>query len=212
MTFVGLIVDSAGTPSGENGETETESLGNPLTADLTQEFKDERTGYTLRFKWGGTYSSNGYDYLLEDDHRCVVFAKYFVDEDMNTRDRDNIKIENIKNSQDIIAEMVPYKVRRLLERGMSLETVEEATYTAGETITVDGCEATRFTGELVYTLAADDFRECTVVGYAIMGAKRPMLIWTTDISKDHEYMDELTDLVDRIILTFEDEPEKEEED
>jgi hypothetical protein len=200
------------TSLGENRKTETESLGNPLTADLTQEFKDERTGYKLRFKWRGTHSYNGYDYLFRDVDRCMVFSKYFDDDIVNTTDIDNIKIENIKNSQDIIVEMVPYKVRRLLERGMSLETVAEAAYEAGETITVDGCEATRFTGELVYTLAEDDFRRCTVVGYAIMGVKRPMLIWATDISEDYAYMDELTDLVDRIILTFEDEPEKEEED
>jgi hypothetical protein len=66
---------------------------------------------------------------------------------------------------------------------------------------------------VVYTFAGseDVLRESPIVGYAIMGSKRPMLIWTTDISNDHEYMDELTDLVDRIILTFEDEPEEEED-
>jgi hypothetical protein len=141
-----------------------------------------------------------------------VFSIYYVDEEINTSDKDNIKIENIKNTKDIITEMVPYKVGRLLERGMPLEEVTEASYEAGETITVDGCEATRFTGDLVYAMGRGVFRECTVVGYAIMGAKRPMLVWATDLSKTKEYMEELTDLVDRIILTFEDEPEEEEED
>jgi hypothetical protein len=190
-------------------ETETNSPENPLTADLNQEFEDRRTGYKLRYKWGGMHSSNGYEYFLEDVDRCIVFSKYFDGDIVNTSDIDNINIENIKNTRDIITEMVPYKVKRLLERGMPLETVEDASYEAGETITVDGCEATRFTGTVVYTFAGseDILRESPIVGYAIMGAKRPMLIWTTDISNDHEYMDELTDLVDRIILTFEDEPE-----
>ncbi|MDR1157177.1 MAG: hypothetical protein LBK75_02575 [Oscillospiraceae bacterium] len=193
-----------------NEETETDPPENPLTADLTQEFKDQRTEYKFRFKWGGMHSSNGYEYLLRDVDRCMVFSKYFVDEDFdNTADRDNVNLENIKNSKDIITEMVPYKVKSLLERAMPLETVAEATYEAGETITVDGCEATRFTGDLMYTLSETNLKECTVVGYAIMGSQRPMLIWATDISEDHEYIEELTDLVDRIILTFEDEPEGE---
>ncbi|MDR1157014.1 MAG: hypothetical protein LBK75_01720 [Oscillospiraceae bacterium] len=206
-----VIPSSSNTATTTNGQTETDAVENPLTMDLTQKFKDERTGYKLKFKWRGMHSSNGYEYLLRDVDRCMVFSKYFDGDIVNTTDKDNIKIENIKTTEDIITEMIPYKVKSLLERGMPLETVAEATYEAGETITVDGCEATRFTGDLVYTMAEDDFRECTVVGYAIMGSKRPMLIWATDISKDHGYMEELTDLVDRIILTFEDEPEGEED-
>jgi hypothetical protein len=194
-------------------ETEADSPSNPLTADLTQEFEDKRTGYKLKYKWEGSYSYNGYEYVLGSVDRCIVFSKYYADDIVNATDRENINIENIKNVEDILVEMLPYKVKSLFERELvlSVETVENVSYETGETITVDGCKATRFTGTVTYTYSEGDRHDCPVMGYAIMGSKRPMIIWTTDKSDGEAYFQELTDLVDRIILTFEDEPEKEED-
>jgi hypothetical protein len=177
----------------------------PRFDDLTQTFEDHRTGYKLRFKWEGLHGPVGYEYLLQDTDQCMVFSKYQVDRPINTTDRFNVRVSRIQTSRDIVTEMLPYKVRTALGNGLSLTVADDSTYEAGESITVDGCEATRFTGTVRYTDGEETRREGAIVGYGILGAVRPMLIFVLDYSEDRRHIEALTDLIDRVVLTFEDE-------
>lgn len=179
---------------------------------LPYEEEDIFTHFKFRYpKNFGTPMQYSVDYVCmrNNEERSndakLVLAQYYVDRSDKT-DLEFCDIDAIKTPKDIL-ENFYYKIELTLS---TIEKVDRAEVEYEEVKVINGIEMYKFSGTLHSFIELGDEREdytYGIVGYSFFGKNRPFMLYAYDASVNQDQMEELTEIIDAMALSFQDEPE-----
>ena len=180
---------------------------------LPYEYEDILTGAKFRYPDGfGNVQNNDVNRLLQRNNEeksndaKIMFAKYYT-EGITKRDLELCDIDAIKTPKDIL-ENYHYKIELTLS---IIEKVDRTEVEYEEPQIVNGIEMHKFRGTIHSFVEVDDERKdftYGIVGYSFFGKNRPIMLCAYDTSVNQNQMEELTEIIDAMALSFQDEPEE----